>query len=110
MTTIEGNKLIAEFLGWKNKGMVNLELWERFSNDTCINTAECKFNSSWDWLMPVVEKIEKTDFVVIIKQTECVIVNNSGETPMFIQEILTTKIESVWRACVEFIKWYNENK
>lgn len=117
MTTqeiIEGNKLIAEFMGltksingatietryvfdWKNKPQGDLPV-------------DLKFNSSWDWLMPVIEKIETLDFIVIIKQNECVIVNNSGETPKFIQELCETKIKSVCLAVVEFIKWYDENK
>lgn len=66
---IEGNKLIAEFMGW--------ELWESIfdgfgfnvdpeiipdarndhSNFHKIN--DLRFNSSWDWLMPVIEKIEE---------------------------------------------------
>lgn len=121
METIEGNKLIAEFMGSSfktyKKGHIRKDTvtvcyfddgMSPFSGGVSIENL--KYHSSWDWLMPVVEKIETIDFVVIIKQGECVIVNNSGNTPKFIQQVSTTKIESTWLACVEFIEWYNKNK
>ena len=52
--------------------------------------------------MEVVSKIEKLNFEVIIIYESCKI----GD----IVEIYsnTSKIESVWKAVVEFIKYYNE--
>ena len=117
----EGNKLIAEFMGSSfktyKKGHIRKDSvtvcyfddgMSPFSGGVSIENL--KYHSSWDWLMPVVEKIETIDFVVIIKQGECVIVNNSGNTPKFIQQVSTTKIESIWLAVCEFIEWYNETK
>ena len=64
MKTEKGNKLIAEFLGWEQSPNVP-EVWTPswncpFSNKiptTCPYTEGLYFNESWDWLMPVVEKI-----------------------------------------------------
>ena len=104
---IEGNTMIAEFMEWRmaNDGY----------NDTMFNGTDkycmidnLKYHSSWDWLMPVVEKIEKIKGVhIFIKGNRCEILNYGFEmdSPSSVY-----KIESVWLAVVEFIKWYNQNK
>lgn len=77
-----------------------------------------KYKESWDWLMPVVEKIESLyegNIIVKIAFNNCSIsictqyylahdemVFNGIE---FHKE--ETKIKSVWKTVVEFIKWYN---
>ena len=44
------NKLIAEFMGYK--------VGERRRGGGYMPENEMKYDTSWDWLMPVVEKIE----------------------------------------------------
>ena len=119
MDTTEGNKLIAKFMEVTNEisDLYYLPQFGHYFNsygniefNEVFRSTELKYHSSWDWLMPVVEKIETIDFVVIIKHGECVVVNNSGNTPKFIQQVSTTKIESTWLACVKFIKWDNDQK
>lgn len=66
---IEGNKLIAEFMGYYPiKGdSLNPEWWwtnenrdtRTFSLDMKIGDNGFHYHTSWDWLMPVVEKIQK---------------------------------------------------
>src|SRR5688500_16214641 len=58
LKTLEGNKLIAKFMGQPTTAeQVN------FSADrTAISRTvdrHFKYHSSWDWLMPVVEKISR---------------------------------------------------
>ena len=70
-----------------------------------------KYNSSWDWLMPVVEKIHSMGIQVEISIKRCMIhglydgkiidQNWSKATPL---------IEIVYKACVEFIKGYNNQQ
>ena len=74
---------------------------------------ENKFNNSWDWLMPVIEKIEiDCKFDVHIyghynwkEPNRCVILDWKDK------EIVSTsndsKIQCVFDAVVEFIKWWN---
>ena len=48
------NKLIAEFMGMEES---NGEYYKRIYNSgDWIPLDELKFDTSWDWLMPVVEK------------------------------------------------------
>ena len=78
--------------------MKNLEFWERFHNDKCITTKECKFHSSWDWLIPTLNKI----LPICCELDE-----------MERYWIITDQIPSItdtFEAVVNFIKWYNENK
>jgi len=84
----ENNKLIAEFMNCENH-----QAWEDdlYSND-------------WNWLMEVVEKIES------IKGTQ-IFINGISCEVMFKGKVISkhfnTKIEAVYNACIEFIKWYN---
>lgn len=110
---IEGNKLIAEFLGWKIlKGSNRMSVYM-----DALYQDDLNYHSSWNWLMPVVEKIEalcNTDYdtsVVYIADISCTIevrINNSLE---YSKEINSDKkINATFKSVVEFIKWYNEQK
>ncbi len=118
----EGNKLIAEFMGGKimphgnskpyPKGLPNWAMKE-YDFDT-LKVGGFDYHSSWDWLMAVVEKIEKMgydsrihvidsessyfiDFVDVVNgNTEAACISKSYHE--------ASKIETVWLAVVEFIK------
>ena len=104
---MESNKLIAEFMG--------AEWHKDFFKDVCIispSNISYKFDTSWDWLMPVVEKIEALKHRVEISHNGCLIEShkdldnarmNSG-----IGEIEPTKLKATYKAVVKFIK--NQNK
>ena len=75
------------------------------------------FHSDWNWLMEVVEKIESIEYGIYqvdILQEGCKILERCRlliDKRVGKLESDTTKIESVYLACVEFIKWYNnQNK
>ena len=102
MTTVEGNKLIDEFMQLP-VSMVHGALcyadWDGMHS--------VKYHESWDWLMPVVEKVStvfnQMDFIEI------------AEMPKSAQEIWELKICApsiavVWFAVVSFIQWYNQQK
>lgn len=100
---LDGNAKIAAFIGWKNIGMKSLELWIRFENDFGLNTDELTFHSSWDWLMPIVVKIEEMPIY------NKFIIETGGHFGK--DDLVNHKyIESTWKNIVEFIEWYNQNK
>ena len=120
---IENNKLIAEFLDWEFDDLSEtfettfLKLVEpqAFGDEqfSCkLQVFELDFNSDWNWLMEVVEKIESLNYVFEIKITWCRIKQiENGNVIVLRWEEDKTKIEAVYNACVEFIKWYNnQNK
>ena len=97
---LEGNKLIAEF-----EGRIN-ELCHH------INTSSpYDYDKSWDWLMPVVERIDSRtpyDPCVTIEYNWCSIKMLNGG--FNIEVVGNSRIEATYKAVVEFIKWYNKNK
>lgn len=122
------NELIAEFHGWthvptpkgKGKGIWNFTAW----NKAAFNSECFLYHKSWDWLMPVVEKISKITFKWETKHesgTDSYYLRTFGmldeETGRVMVRInncalhtAPTLIEATYKAVVEFIKWYNENK
>jgi len=110
----ESNKLIAEFMGnTYEKGLghlvVNMDTHKNY-----ISSEHMKYHSSYDWLMPVVEKIEEVDVVASFQiEQPTIYIWASSENSTFedieIEIFNKTKIEAVHQAVVEFIKWYNTN-
>lgn len=137
MNTAESNKLIAEFMGVKPRKTKHTEHWYNgreleeaglpFACGAMGNgTDEPKFHTSWDWLMPVVEKIESLNdggFDVSINFGSTLIdrtrdsKDGNLHSPKRLFEITLSegydypnKIGFTYQAVVEFIQWYNENK
>lgn len=106
--TMKDNKLIAEFMGWKP----NEHHW-------CLNgDKDLQYHTSWDWLMPVIEKIEEIaieDDNLTIKEhryqvdmsyTQCNIYDYVRDGVIASAD-MGTKLSSTHRAVIEFIKEYN---
>lgn len=98
------NKLIAEFLGYSQPHPDYPDTTYWYKKDFPPLTI-LSFDSDWNWLMQVVEKIESLGVVVEIRENVCYIETTPND---YYSELETTKIQAVYKACVEFIKWYNE--
>ncbi len=69
---ISGNKLIAEFMEWQLSGCFYryYSQFQRYlynpqtGNDKSHHQEQLSFHTSWDWLMPVVEKLCKHKYEV----------------------------------------------
>ena len=128
MKTEENNKLIAEFMGItgfahpSTKGSGDMT-FKTFMNPNSIKPLnELKFHSSWDWLMPVVEKIQEETFDnsfkigngwVAVKHYYSESLYSEKEQGSYeryydIKKDVST-LDNAYKAVVEFIKWYNEN-
>ena len=129
--TTENNKIIAEFM-IKQEPTENFcvgSIGQEVGVFTGIKTEyfkyeDLKFHSDWNWLMEVVEKIEQTTIKetygqfnekesnaivsVVIENKFCQILSNGIYLNEIVSENEETKIEAVYNACLEFIKWYNE--
>ena len=117
----ENNKLIAEFLVKNEGGLVKLKenifstIDEFEIPDDYLTLKDLKYHKDWNWLMRVVEKIESfvfnenNSFNVTIGATNyCVIQDSNGEFYDGVEDSGETKLLTVYNACIEFIKWYNE--
>jgi hypothetical protein len=114
MNTLENNKLIAEFMGLGKRNFYESRIvTDTLSLDTPVHSQyilddSLRFNSSWEWLMPVVGKCDGLSFYKRgksdIKWGE---IFNDQEV---IRAFQANEIDVVYNSVVEFIKWYNENK
>ena len=105
---IEGNFLIAQFMGYDypNRGD---ECWKVSVSDLH------NYNDDWRLLMPVVEKIEKDfdEMSIVVKNTRCKIYqykDSMAEKAITDLVISETKIGAVWQSVISFITWYNQTK
>ena len=85
--------------------------------------SDMKYHSSWDWLMPVVDKLEQVEVkngIIIrtcadvkILYKACIIEYNADEESGDKNEDVEihangeTKLEAVYKAIYQFIQWYN---
>lgn len=99
---MENNKLIAEFMG--NIPIFENEYQMVTHNNMCYGIDELKYDTDWNWLMPVVEKIESLGIVVEIRENVCYIETSLGNY----SELEDTKLQATYKAVVKFINWYNE--
>lgn len=125
---IEGNKLIAEFMGYKRHDRsipsVGCKHWH-IKTSGYFEDEELQYHSSWSRLMPVVEKINKDGKYKVRILFDANGVN--GIYGCYIDKIewvnnylqderisgfsnIDNPIESVYKAVVRFIKWYNNQK
>ena len=108
MNIMEGNTLIAEFLGAEPCG-IEWDLWgciplndlfkdydaEDLDVQHFFSAKEMKFHESWDWIKPAIDKIA-----------------TSGAEDYFGDPLsncsLYSEIELVYQSVIEFINWYNK--
>lgn len=99
---LKGNKLIAEFM---MKGNSEIYIPE--------------YHHSWNWLMPVVEKIQhlegnnkisvNIDFQIHLLGAVELWLDNKRVFGMTAFEV-GTLIDAVYEGVIQFIKWYNKEK
>jgi hypothetical protein len=109
---MKNNKLIGDFMDIRNTGL------------SVYKESAYKYHESWDWLMPVVEKIEEIAiddghrnqyerltvkehrYQVDMGYTQCSI-HDHVRDGVIASADMGTKLLSTHRAVVEFIKEYN---
>lgn len=92
MNTTENNKLIAEFMGLRH-GRSSFRTYV-IENNIEVLTKDLQYHTSWDWLMPVVER--------------CYDNGAEGEEIGDITHaLLDCDIKSTYQAVVQFINQYN---
>jgi hypothetical protein len=111
---IEGNKLIAEFMeatpckiDVKSIDVVDAYECEEWK----LPIDEIEYHKSWDWLMPVVEKIEGGLFAVTIRENACRIsgYRKYHDVEIWNKDVSTPKIQATYKTVLQFITWYNIN-
>lgn len=119
METMESNGLIAEFMGHEilyrpySNGFIEL------SDTQLCDVDDLLYHKSWDWLMPVVEKINNTCSDKYGNHYDFQIGNgyvwvdpHIGDRIFFSDNDINHEDEpmrnKVYRGVVKFIEWYNK--
>ena len=95
MNIVTENRLIAEFMGFIFYDDENR--WYNIEEGYFLQE-NIKYNSSWDWLIPVISKITTQEKYIGLMHRE----NIMDTVPYGL-------IDDTYNYVVEFIKWYNKN-
>jgi len=103
---MKDNKLIAEFMGANLYAPNDYEMYgiidciaDGENEQHFFTTEQMKFQTSWDWLMPVVDACMNYGHMTQTKEQQFII-----------QSFAFVDITKTYKAVIEFIKWYNKNK
>jgi len=89
---MKDNKLITEFMGYAEINEYTFSMGKNIGYYTSVQGRS--FDSSWNLLMLVVQKIQKTKYSGFFK----------------LNGLIEADIEKTYKSVVEFIKWYNKNQ
>lgn len=114
------NMLFANFLGWEvsdSARKLKIDVQDLPYGFNKLRLKDLKFHKSYDWLMLVVDKIDDLRFNTIIESFDTgthinrsILISSSTDDKFEdIQYEGNNKRKHLLKACVHFIKWYNDN-
>jgi hypothetical protein len=110
---IENNKLLAEFMGcYQNNegfwGFENTPNHKKWNTDRFLDCTQ--YDTDWNWLMQVVQKIESLGYWVN-RITGDVWIQDDYGRDIIDNTLHQGGIEATYNACVSFVQWHNnQNK
>jgi len=115
MNTTENNKLIVQFMELEPI-KVSADFYALQKNHVHITGKNpeivisgfsefAKYNTDFNWLMEVVDKILNTSLPLTMEN-----IINQKRIEIFKNVSLFSSIDKIYIVCIEFIKWYNEQK
>jgi len=98
------NKLIAIYGGYEIPNQTHKELnWIMYDGIF----QPMMFHKSWDWLMPIIKKIEKDAKTI---PSNLFLNWSSNNNTIFDIKLTEASIDKTYKAVIEFIHVYNKNK
>jgi hypothetical protein len=111
---IEGNALIIEIMNYHKTKQTDNQLRPIYrvkilGHSTLHTIGTMPHHKSWDWLMPVLEKIENIVGLytpnILIQYHACIIEDEDVYGLFKFQNSDNSKIIAVWKSVIEFLKW-----
>ena len=103
---LKGNKLIAEYIGEQLLDTLFYRIGTKLYEIAALN-----YHASMDWLIPVINKIKKTEQFAIISNNndkwEISIETTGYHYVTQVYQINESLIEGCWLACIEYIEKFN---
>lgn len=131
----EDNILLAEFMLTQEQFKLNCcigienglyQIGDPSDKIPSISGIKLKYDTSWEWLVPVIEKIESKKYFFLSApffddmtdelsgEHFCIIDKELNIAPIISYLVDVTgcasKKEAMYKACVEFVKWYKLQK
>jgi hypothetical protein len=105
---IERNTLMAEFMGQRLDAYGNITDPEKSGAVPLYHVKHTSYHASWDWLMPVIQKIRayQKDSE---KMPDHLVEGSYALTEAIRDALFDCEINRVWWRVAAWIKWYNEN-
>lgn len=117
---LEYNKRCVEFLGYVNTTLTDKDFNIYYNEKgmiignkihTMIEPMSAEFHSDWNWIMEVVEAIEKLGYKFQLGWNITALISLVPNTPAKIALIESeNRKEAVVQAIDSFLKFYNKNK
>lgn len=105
------SKLIAEFMGFEPFHNNHYRcLFELYHNDQILPPQHMRFHSSFDWLMPVIDKLEQETGYGLVLGSDYAYWNKFGENPLDEEFSGITRLETAYEATIGLIQWHNSQK
>ena len=107
-TLIENNEVIAQFMGWDINSPSTFPT-QLHQPDATQGFWELNFDTDWNWLMAVVEKIQSMGYWVDYTKGDVFIYDDEYNLviPNPMHENKDTKLSIHYKIVIEFINWYN---
>lgn len=121
---LQYNRMCAEFLGWEQYLDVNERFYGNWKPSTTlekpwsIRVERLFFDSDWNWIMEVVDSIEKINrlndkeyypYCITIWKNGCAI-SDGNNGYKIVNLLAASKKEAVVEAINKFLIWYEQNK
>ena len=115
---VKNNEILAQYLGYKESSetvqefMDEPEKYGKYYERTKGVHEYLDFHKSWDWLMEVVDKLEREGHPVYISSNNCSIywsTNAINNKEFIVDQYGENKMDAVYRAVVLFVKYLNSN-
>lgn len=111
--SMEYNRTIADFMNLCKHPSGNY-----ITDKGVLHPNDLGYHYSWDWLMPVVERINSIKHPVYLYgshiQRSCTVfqlgVDDSDSRLVSNSDVVLSLIDITYKSVVEFVKWYNEQR
>lgn len=105
------NELIAVFMGATKHDCRYPDCYNIPDEPVQWQVPAMKYHKSWDWLMPVIDKIDSMMPEIKMPRDLEALKNGTHEADNYMDILslpMATKIDEVYKETIKFIKWYNE--
>lgn len=107
-----GSALLAQFMNLtegRSHNANGLKIWVSTITGEVEHSGELKYHQSWDWIIPVVQRIKNRTSVEDFNYHVTLMTEYRDRKATVMELKVTQDILVVFLRCVEFVKWYSSS-